>query len=201
MAGIGMKSRKVVIHMEFDGEASWVKFQVEVWTTQSVDQWVYWLTNPSSGEEVPNINFLIEVFPGTKKYDGRPDPDIKSWAQPVKALRDLRKKKCNLRGSLLFPPYLWPDGLKEFSGSSHIHRGWKDYQGVIRNTYYGRNIETDHHVICSIPEDMANHFALPNFTTPIPGTLMEVLDNDIAPRDKISLNGLVMTKIKLRVYL
>ena len=36
----------------------------------------------------------------------------------------------------------------------------------------------------------------PNFTTPIPGTLREVLDNDIAPTDKISLNGLGMKKGK-----
>ena len=43
---------------------------------------------------------------------------------------------------------------------------------------------------------MANHFSFPNFTTPIPETLMEVLDNGISPRYKISLNGLVITKVK-----
>ena len=63
---IGMKTRNVVIHMECDGEASWVKSLGEVWPTQSLDQWVDWLTNPSSREEVPNIidgNYqLITLF-------------------------------------------------------------------------------------------------------------------------------------------
>ena len=40
---------------------------------------------------------------------------------------------------------------------------------------------------------MENHFVLPNFTTPVSGTLREVLDNDNTTRDKIYLNGLGMT--------
>ena len=102
LADIGMKTRNVVIHMECDVEASWVKLLGEVWTNQSVEQWVDWLTNPSSGEEVPNTNWLIAVFPGTKKNNGRPEPIIKSWAQSLKALRDLSKKRCYIKGSLLF---------------------------------------------------------------------------------------------------
>ena len=35
---------------------------------------------------------------------------------------------------------------------------------------------------------------LPNFTTPVSGTSMEVLENDTTTRDKISLNDLGMTK-------
>ena len=35
---------------------------------------------------------------------------------------------------------------------------------------------------------------LTNFTTPVPGTLREVLDNDTTTRDKSYLNGLNMTK-------
>ena len=131
----GMKTRNVVIHMECDGEASWLKFLGDVWPIQSVDQWVNWLTNPSSGEEITNTNWLIVVFPVTKKNDGRPDPDIKSWAQPVKALRNLLKKSFNLKGSLVFFSYYYPDGLTEFSGSSNIQIGRKNNQGVIYNTY------------------------------------------------------------------
>ena len=101
----------------------------------------------------------------------------------------------------MFSPYRWPDGLTEFSGSSNIQISWKDYQGIIHNTYHGGNIENDHHVICSMPEDVAKHFALPNFTTPMPGTLREVLDSDIATRDKIALNGLGIKKVNLEVYL
>ena len=48
-----------------------------------------------------------------------------------------------------------------------------------------------------MPEDMESHFEFPNFTTPIPGTLREVLYNDITPRDKISFNGSGMTKLKV----
>ena len=196
LVGIGMKTINVVIHMDCGGEASWVKLLGEVWPNQSVDQWVDWLTNPSSVEELPNIDWRIAVFPVAKKNYWRTDLDIKSWAKPVKALRDLLKKRCNLRGSLVFCPYHWPDGLIDFSVSSNIQRVWKDYQGLIHNTYNGGNIETDHHVICSMPEDMTNHFSFPNFTTAMPGMLREVIDNGIAPREKISLNGLGMKKVK-----
>ena len=139
---------------------------------------------------------IIVVLPGTKQNDGRRYPGIKSWEKSVKALRKLFKKICNLKGSLVFYPYRCPDGMKEFSGSSNIHRVWKDYQGVISNTYHGGNIETDHNIIGLIPEDAEKHFAFPNFTTPVPGMMREVLDNDTTLRDNISLNGLGMKKGK-----
>ena len=47
-----------------------------------------------------------------------------------------------------------------------------------------------------MPEDVAKHFLFPNFTTPIPRMLREILENDMAPRDKISLDGLGMIKGK-----
>ena len=47
-------------------------------------------------------------------------------------------------------------------------------------------------------EDVAKQSVLTNFNTPMPGTLKEVLNNDISPREKISLNGLGMTKGKYR---
>ena len=50
---IGIKTINVVIHMECDGDSSWLKFLVEVRPTQSVDQWMDWLTKSSSREEVP----------------------------------------------------------------------------------------------------------------------------------------------------
>ena len=43
---------------------------------------------------------------------------------------------------------------------------------------------------------MANNVVLPNLATPVRGTMKKVLDNDTTPRDKISLNGLRMTKDK-----
>ena len=43
---------------------------------------------------------------------------------------------------------------------------------------------------------MVKHFALPNFTTPVPGMLREVLDNDTTPRYKTPLNGLWTKKGK-----
>ena len=46
LADTGTETRNVVIHMECDGEASWVKSLGEVWPTQSVDQFWDWLTNP-----------------------------------------------------------------------------------------------------------------------------------------------------------
>ena len=98
------------------------------------------------------------------------------------------KNRCNLKGALIFCPYIWPNGLKYFfSGSAH--KQWKDYQGIIHNTYNGGNIETDQHVICLIPEDVENLFAFPNLTTPVIGTLGEVLYNGNTKRDKSYLNG------------
>ena len=49
-------------------------------------QWVDCITNPRSGEELPNTDWLITVFQGTKINDGIPEPGIKSWAKTVKAL-------------------------------------------------------------------------------------------------------------------
>ena len=95
---IVMKSRKVLIHMECGGKAYWVRLLGEVRPTQSYYKWVYCITNPPSGEEITNIDWIIVKFPGTKKNDGRPDPGIKSCAQPVKALKDLLKNKFNLKG-------------------------------------------------------------------------------------------------------
>ena len=40
LADIGMKTINLEIHMECDGEASWVKSLGEVWKTQGVYQWV-----------------------------------------------------------------------------------------------------------------------------------------------------------------
>ena len=91
---------------------------------------------------------------------------------------------------------IWGEKL---SVSINIQRGWKDYQGVIHNTYHGGNIGTENHVVFSIPEDVARQFLFPNFATPMPGTLRGVIYNDIAPIDKISLNGLGMTKDKAGV--
>ena len=113
------------------------------------------------------------------------------------ALKDPLKNRCNLKGVLTVFPYHFLNELKEFS-SGISHKGWKDYQGLINDTYHGRHVETDHHFICSIPEDVAKLFALPNYITLVTGTLREVLENNIAPRDKISLNGLGMTKNKAR---
>ena len=90
------------------------------------------------------------------------------------------------------------DGVKEFSGSINIHRGWKDYQGSIHNTYHGGHIETYHRVRFSIAEDVEKHFLFPSSITPMKGTLREVLYSDITPGDKISLNGLGMAKDKSR---
>ena len=72
----------------------------------------------------------------------------------------------------------------------------KDYQGVIFNTYHGGDVETGHHVIWLIPEDVANNFSFPNFITAVLGTLRGVLENDTTPRDKIYLTRLGMTEGK-----
>ena len=45
---IVMNPRKVVIHMECDGKAYWVRSLGKVRPTKSVDQWVDWLTKPPS---------------------------------------------------------------------------------------------------------------------------------------------------------
>ena len=46
---IVMRSRKMVIHMECYVKAYWVMYIGGVWPTQSVDQWLNWLTKPPSG--------------------------------------------------------------------------------------------------------------------------------------------------------
>ena len=67
-----------------------------------MDQWVEWLTIPSPEDEVPNIDWLIAVFNGSKKDDGKPNPIIKSLENLVGAPKDILKKICNLKGELVF---------------------------------------------------------------------------------------------------
>ena len=57
-----------------------------------------WLTSPAPEYEVPNIDWLIALFPGNKKDDGKSETSIKSWAHPVVVLKDLMKNRCNLKG-------------------------------------------------------------------------------------------------------
>ena len=47
-----------------------------------------------------------------------------------------------------------------------------------------------------MPDDMADHFVLPNFTTALPGMLREVLENYTTTRDKNFFNGLGMKKVE-----
>ena len=98
----------------------------------------------------------------------------------------------------MFCPYCWIYGLKEFY-SGGTHKGCKYYLGVIHNNFHGGNIEIDHHVICSTPEDMSNQFAFHHLTTPVSGTPREVIDNATTTREKIYLNGLGMTKVNMEV--
>ena len=97
---------------------------------------------------------------------------------------DLLKKICNLKGSVVFPPYRWTDGVKVFYVSRNIQRGWEGYKGVMNTTYYVGHIETGHHVICSMPEETENHFAFPNFTIPVLGGLPQDFDFLAFPKNK-----------------
>ena len=103
-------------------------------------------------------------FPVNNKDDVRPDLGIKLWSQPFKALKDLLKNIFNLKGSLVFCTYRYPYGMKEFSRSGIIQRVCDYYTWVINTKDHGGHIEIDHRVVFLMPEDVARHFALPNFT-------------------------------------
>ena len=109
---IGINSRRVLINLECKGEEEWIKSLEEVWISQSEDQWVEFITMPDLEDEVPNINCLIVLFTGNKKDDGKTDPSIKSWSQPVGALKELLKKICKQKEALLLSHYHWPNELK-----------------------------------------------------------------------------------------
>ena len=105
-----------------------------------------WIRRTATEYETPNIYWIIEVFTGTKKDDWKPESGIKSWAQPVGALKDLIIYICKLKGALVFYHYRFPDEIKNIS-SGGAHKGWKYYLGVIHNTYHGGNIEISHRFI------------------------------------------------------
>ena len=91
--------------------------------------------------------------------------------------------------------------MKEFSRSSNIKKGWKGYQGVVNNTYHGRNIETDNHIILSIQGDVTNMFLFPKFTASWPRMLREVIGNGTTEIYEIYLNGLEVKRGKsISVY-
>ena len=95
LADIGMNASRAVIRLECGFEEEWLNLLEEGWRTQIVEQGVEWLTRPDPEDEVPNIDWIIAVFPGNKKDDGKSYPSIKSWAQPVGALKDLLKIDAN----------------------------------------------------------------------------------------------------------
>ena len=64
-----------------------------------------WLTRSSPKEDITNIDWLIDVLPDNKKDDGKPEPDIKSQHQLLKALKYLLGRILNLKGSLVICPY------------------------------------------------------------------------------------------------
>ena len=76
LENIGMHIRKMLVHMEFNYNIPWIRSLKELWTTQSVDQWVDWITIPSPVQQVPNIYCIISLFPITNKNNGIPDPEI-----------------------------------------------------------------------------------------------------------------------------
>ena len=67
---------------------------------------------PDPEYEVPSIDWIIEVFPINKNDDGKPELIINSWANPFGALKDLLKNRLDLKWSLVFCTYRWPNGLK-----------------------------------------------------------------------------------------
>ena len=67
----GINARRVVIHLEFDCEEDWLKSLEEGWWTQSVSHWVEWRTRPAPEDDVPNIDWIIAVFPGGVKDYGK----------------------------------------------------------------------------------------------------------------------------------
>ena len=74
------------------------------------------------------------------------------------------------------------------------HKGWKYYQGVVHNTYHSGNIETYHHVMFLMTEEIENQIVFSAFTDPGPVTLRGVMENDTTTRDKISFNWLILKK-------
>ena len=88
----------------------------------------------------------------------------------------------------MFCNYHCTHGLEYFSRIG-THKGWKDYQGVIHNTYQSGHIEADQHVILYISEDVSKHFDFPKFTPPGPGNTKKVLDSDTKMIDIMYLYG------------
>ena len=69
-----MNYRRVVIKLEYDFDEVWINSVGEGWRTQSVYQWVEWLTITSPEDELPNIDWLIALFTKTKRIMGRRIP-------------------------------------------------------------------------------------------------------------------------------
>ena len=59
-----------------------------LWKTHSAEQWVEWLISPYPEGEFPNIDWIISVFSGGGKDDGKPDLVINSLTHIMVALKD-----------------------------------------------------------------------------------------------------------------
>ena len=139
---------------------------------------------------------MIALFPGTKKMMRDQTHTSSHGIIHWRHWGTYWRRAVTSEGHWCYPPIVGNMRRNNFYGSSNIQRGWKDYQGIINNTYHGGHLETDHNVIWLMPEDVTKNYVFPNFTTSMIGTLGEVLDNDMTPRDKISLKRLGGTKGK-----
>ena len=73
-----MKSIRVVVYLECDLEAAWIRELLEVWPAHILYQWLECLTRTNTEEWVTNIDCLVTTFHGINKDNIKSDPDIKS---------------------------------------------------------------------------------------------------------------------------
>ena len=81
LADIYMDARKKVVQLQWDCEAAWIMSLGKLWPTNSLFQQMECSNSKASESEVPNIYWIVAIFPGIKKDYRNPDHDIKQWAQ------------------------------------------------------------------------------------------------------------------------
>ena len=177
LALAGMSANGRIIQLETDVAAPIVARGRAPADFQALDLWVEQLASIPDAGKALRIHWLIA---------GRSRPEVQAWMDKIVKLIDVLRKLGGLQAALLLTPFQWQSPLLAKLSSDRCC-GWKRKGLPLHNTNHGGRIETDHWLTLWAPVGTMEAFHMPIETREGPGTLDEILDDDLNPSDALWL--------------
>lgn len=191
---IGMDPRGAVVHLKHDAMAPLPTAMTETQPTQGVAQWLADLEQGKTDEPM-QVDWLVAVFPQQPAALGNSDPQAAQWAEDATALADALAERCGLRAAAFLAPDRWPTVSGRLSQTGPSRRLWSHHECVLRNASHEGRIETDHHLVCSLPPGVGKYFSIPDATVDEASPMLPALDQELAPVDAIPYGQLRTTRL------